>query len=83
MAHLLYENFLWRSAGRYQCVKPISLEEDVIKVILYLYPRRKSDVIKMLSAKTVCDGRAVEITQQGKDILCLLEGEGKLQLKGS
>ena len=44
-----------------RCVKLISLEEDVINVTSYLCSWRKVDVVKILSAKIVCDGKTPEV----------------------
>lgn len=44
-------------------------------MVSYLYFWRKLNAVKILPAKTECDGRAVEIAH-GRQISCSLKGEG-------
>lgn len=62
----------------------ISLEEEVISVMLYLYFWRKLDVVKILPVKTVSNNRATEVPHGhlSRSVLCLFKDEAKLQLRG-
>ena len=54
-----------------ECFQRISLEEDVINVMSYLWSSRKLDAVKILPAKIVCDIKVVEVSHEplGKGIL--------------
>lgn len=57
-----------------KCIKLIFLEEYAMNVMSYLYSRRKVVVIKTLSTKFGCNGKAVEVSQVKVD----LGEEGKI-----
>lgn len=58
-------------------IKWVSLEEAMINVNPHLCSWKKVDAVEILSAKTVCDGKAAENGQSGKGVLCLSEVKAK------
>ena len=49
----------------------------MINVNPHLCSWKKVDAVEILSAKTVCDGKAAENGQSGKGVVCLSEVKAK------